>query len=235
MAEPSRPTLDAEVAGVACLAEPQRLALYRFVAGQPDPVGRDEAAAGVGLPRHTAKFHLDKLVEEGLLDVEFRRLTGRVGPGAGRPAKLYRRSAREISVTLPDREYALAGDLMATAIERSVAAGVDVVPALHEVARARGRALGDAVRATTGRRAGRAALLSATTEALAASGYEPQVHEGRVTLANCPFHDLAQRHTKLVCGMNLALLDELVAHTDGRLSAQLEPGEGRCCVVISAN
>lgn len=223
----------AQVAGVACLAEPMRLALYRFVSGQPGPVSRDEAAESVGIARHTAKFHLDKLVDEGLLDVEFRRLTGRAGPGAGRPAKLYRRSAREISVSVPGREYEVAGDLMASAIEHSAATGSDVVPALHQAARTRGRALGDAVKAGAGRKVGRAALLSATADALAAAGYEPQVSGGRVTLANCPFHALAQRHTQLVCGMNLALLDEMVSRADGRLTARLEPGEGRCCVVLS--
>ena len=55
-------------------------------------MGRDQAAQGVGVPTHTAKFHLDRLVDEGLLEVEFRRLSGRTGPGSGRPAKLYRRS-----------------------------------------------------------------------------------------------------------------------------------------------
>ena len=106
------------VSGLASLAEPVRLELYRYVAGHADAVGRDQAAEGVGVPRHTAKFHLDKLVDEGLLEVEFRRLTGRDGPGAGRPAKLYRRSGREVSVTVPDREYELAGQLMAAAINR---------------------------------------------------------------------------------------------------------------------
>jgi len=95
--------------------------------------------------------------------------------------------------------------------------------------------MGDTVRTTTGRRAGRPALLSATAEALASCGYEPRVDAGQVTLANCPFHELAQRHTGLVCGMNLALLEEMAAQTDGRLTARLEPGEGRCCVVVSVS
>ena len=83
-----------QVAGVAALAEPVRRDLYRFVVAQAGPVSRDQAGEGVGVPRHTAKFHLDKLVEEGLLDTEFRRLGDRQGPGAGRPTKLYRRSRR---------------------------------------------------------------------------------------------------------------------------------------------
>ena len=122
------------VAGVAALAEPIRRDLYLFVAGQPDAVSRDQAAAGVGVPRHTAKFHLDKLVEEGLLATEFRRLSGRRGPGAGRPAKLYRRAGGEVSVSLPDRRYDLAGQLMAQAIEESVRDGGTRAEAVHRAA-----------------------------------------------------------------------------------------------------
>jgi predicted ArsR family transcriptional regulator len=107
------------VSRLAALAEPARRALYRFVASQSEPVSRDRASEGVGLPRHTAKFHLDRLVEEGLLVTEFRRLTGRTGPGAGRPTKLYRRAPQSVSVSVPERRYDLAGDLMARAIEES--------------------------------------------------------------------------------------------------------------------
>ena len=107
------------VTGLAALADPIRRELYLFVAAQPEPVSRDRAADGVAVPRHTAKFHLDKLVEQGLLDTEFQRLSGRRGPGAGRPTKLYRRSGRELSVTLPARRYDLAGQLLARAIDDS--------------------------------------------------------------------------------------------------------------------
>ena len=122
------------VAGVAALADPIRRELYLFVAAQPEPVSRDQAAEGVGVPRHTAKFHLDKLVEQGLLDTEFRRLSGRRGPGAGRPTKLYRRSGRELSVTLPERRYDLAGQLLASAIDDSTRTGTPVLDALHTAA-----------------------------------------------------------------------------------------------------
>jgi predicted ArsR family transcriptional regulator len=221
------------VSGLASLAEPVRLELYRYVAGQPDPVGRDQAAEGVGVPRHTAKFHLDRLVDEGLLDVEFRRLSGRDGPGAGRPAKLYRRSDREVSVTVPDREYALAGQLMASAIEQAASAGTNVVVSLHDVARDHGRELGATARQAAGSRPSRATVLRATCDTLGSSGYEPRVEGDRIVLANCPFHALARNHTDLVCGMNLALIGEMLEQSDGRLRATLDPGEGRCCVTLA--
>src|SRR5829696_1475395 len=95
----------AHVTAVAALAEPTRRRLYDHVVRQADPVSRDEAAAATDVPRATAAFHLDRLVADGLLDVVFERRTGRTGPGAGRPAKLYRRAERSVAVSLPERSY----------------------------------------------------------------------------------------------------------------------------------
>src|SRR3954454_16062176 len=98
---------------VPARAEPTRRRLYDHVVGQPDPVGRDEAAAALGVPRATAAFHLDRVGGDGLLDVVRQRRSGRSGPGAGRPAKLYRRAAASLVVSLPERRYDLAGELLA--------------------------------------------------------------------------------------------------------------------------
>lgn len=220
------------VAGVASLAEPVRRELYLFVVAQHEPVSRDQAAAGVGVARHTAKFHLDKLVEEGLLDTEFRRLTGRAGPGAGRPAKLYRRAAGEVAVSLPERRYDLAGQLMAAAIDEASGQGTPVREALDRAAASFGAALGEQARAKRADQASLEASQAGLCGMLAAHGYEPHVAAGRITLRNCPFHALAQAHTSLVCGMNLALIGAAAERLDARLASRLEPAEGRCCVVI---
>src|SRR3954454_15099535 len=92
-----------QVAAVAALAEPTRRRLYDHVARAAEPVGRDDAAEALGLPRATTAFHLDRLVDDGLLEAVFARRSGRTGPGAGRPAKLYRRSPCSVSVSLPER------------------------------------------------------------------------------------------------------------------------------------
>jgi predicted ArsR family transcriptional regulator len=223
------------VSGVGALAEPVRRELYLFVAAQPEPVSRDQAAEGAGVPRHTAKFHLDKLVEEGLLATTFRRLSGREGPGAGRPSKLYERCADEVSVTLPERRYDLAGQLMAAAIDETARDGGSVLDALGRAAREEGLVLGDEVKGDAGPRASRQAVLGAAQRALAAHGYEPRLQGDTIMLANCPFHALARDHTELVCGMNLALIDALADRgSGGRLSARLDPGADRCCVVLTA-
>src|SRR5215472_7608160 len=152
---------DPDVAGLASLAEPTRRALYLYVCAQDSAVSRDEAAAGVGVPRHQAKFHLDKLVGDGLLEVEYARRTGRQGPGAGRPAKLYRRGERELAVTLPERRYELAGQLMASGIAEARSEGRPVAEALADAAREQGRALADTALRQTGGSPSQPALLAA--------------------------------------------------------------------------
>src|SRR5690349_25055949 len=121
---------------LGALAEPSRRALYDHVAAAASPVSREQAAQAVGLPVHSAKFHLDRLVDEGLLEVEFRRLSGRSGPGAGRPSKLYRRASRHLSISLPERRYELAGEGLAAAADRTTPHRTPIVGAVPQVAHA---------------------------------------------------------------------------------------------------
>jgi predicted ArsR family transcriptional regulator len=223
-----------DIAGIASLAEPTRRALYLYVRAQASPVSRDEAAAGAGVPRHAAKFHLDKLVDDGLLETEYRRLSGRRGPGAGRPAKLYRRAARELAVMLPDRRYQLAGQLMAQAITDAASEAPPVAEALRGAARDRGHMLGDEVGRRAGSRSSQAAKLTAVRAVLDEEGYETRPDPAGLILANCPFRALSRDFTTVVCGMNLAIMEGLLDRLEPRpLNALLDPAEGRCCVRLA--
>lgn len=219
------------VASIGALGDPLRRDLYLYVCAKPYAVSRDEAADALGLPHHKAKFHLDRLEAEGLLTAEFARLTGRSGPGAGRPAKLYRRAPTDISVSLPGREYEIAGQLLAAAVATSARTGGSPVEALHQEAAQRGRAWArSAAEAGSGE-----TPLELAVRTLAQHGYEPREDEQRVILANCPFHTLAESHTELVCGMNLALIQALVDEVGpDELECRLEPDDQRCCVVLSS-
>jgi predicted ArsR family transcriptional regulator len=225
--------LAGRVAGIAALADPIRREIYLYVSAQPAPVSRDQASDALGIARHTAKFHLDKLAEEGLLDTSFKRLTERRGPGAGRPTKLYARSSRQLSVILPERRYDLAGQLLATAIENSATQGTAPADALKAVAADWGRNVADQARATAGARPSVERLLGCTCHALAEKGYEPHRSGGSIVLRNCPFDALAREHTELVCGMNFAILDAATEQLpEISLTARIEPSPDRCCVVL---
>ena len=226
------PFSDRDVAGIGALSDPLRRRLYLFVCAQQEPISRELAADALGLAPHQAKFHLDRLERDGLLDSSYARMSGRTGPGAGRPSKLYRRADREVAVSLPDREYQLAGTLMADAIAESAEAGTPVIEALHRLAHTYGRRLGDIAVGDNPPRTAKAALALAV-ETLTENGYEPHPDDGRVVMANCPFHALAQAQTQLVCQMNHALIGGLTdALGPHRPVAELEPAPDRCCVVL---
>ena len=226
-------SFEEQVAGVAALNDPVRRALYLFVANSAEAVSREQAAAAIGVQKALAAFHLDKLAEEGLLQFEFRRLTGRTGPGAGRPAKLYRRSDREIEVSLPQREYDLAGALLAGAIAAADSSGRPVRAELERSSYAFGRTMGERAKERAGPRPSRAKQRDALLEVLREHGFEPRVVGRDVVLANCPFHALSQQFTELVCGMNLHLLEgvrSVLDVGDTELQPRLEPEPGQCCV-----
>jgi len=219
----------ADLRGIAALADPLRRRLYRYVARSADAVGREEAAEAVGVAVHTAKFHLDRMVDDGLLTVEFRRLTGRTGPGAGRPAKLYRRAGRDFAVSLPERHYDLLSEVLAAAAAASGERRVPVDEVAPEVARSRGEAIGAAY---TGP-AREARPLEQVAETLDEVGYEPRIEGARLVLENCPFDRVAKEHTALVCGLNLDFVRGVVdGLACGGLTAGLEPSPGRCCVSV---
>jgi predicted ArsR family transcriptional regulator len=227
-----------DIDAIAALQDPVRRRLYEYVAAQGREVGRNEAAEATGVARTLAAHHLDRLAEAGLLDTGSRRLTGRSGPGAGRPAKVYTRALEERAVSLPARDYRTAAELLAEAAEQ---AGLDA--GLCAAAHRRGEALRGSAAPCGG--------LEEVMETLAARGYEPHLEgaggdggdrgaegagEGAVVvrMRNCPFHAVAERFPPLVCGMNLALLEGLIG-TGGPVRARMDARPGQCCVVLESS
>ena len=207
------------IAALAALDDPTRRAVFDLVAHSRTAVSRDAAAEALGTSRRIAALHLDRLADQGLLAVEYRRPPGRTGPGAGRPAKLYRPIDDEVSVSVPPRHYDLVGEVLAAAVTDSLATGAAVQDALDRTAY------------ETGRTAGAAAgtVLAALEEA----GYEPHGDDdhGGLVLRNCPFHRLARQFTALVCSVNLQLLRGIADGAgDAARTAVLDPSPDRCCV-----
>ncbi len=219
--------MTSDLSVIAVLGDPVRRSLYDFITAQDHEVSRGEAAAATGVQRPLAAFHLDRLAAAGLVEVTFRRTTGRSGPGAGRPAKLYRRTAAEHQVSVPPRDYRAAAELLAGVVDM-----IGGEQELQRAARSRGAA------------AGRAALRNAAgaghhdrlNGALAEQGYQPYPAGPDTRLRNCPFHALADRYPPLICGMNLALLEGLLegAALTG-MAARLDPRPDECCVVIESS
>lgn len=212
-----------QISAVAAISDPQRRALFDFVSRSGGMVGRDDAAKALGIPRSTAAFHLDRLVDEGVLETEFKRLSGKTGPGSGRPSKLYRRVEGEISVSIPPRRYDLAGNLLAAAIDEADRTGEPVRATLATISSRTGREIG--------------AASGSLDAALDACGYEPRSDgAGGMVLTNCPFDKLAAKHSDVICGANVALLQGVAdgASETRRTVEFVEPAGGCCCVRVTA-
>src|SRR5262245_26494381 len=228
-----------DLAAIGLLEEPTRRRLYELVASGHEAIGRDAAAQALGISRELAAFHLDRLVAAGLLEAGYRRLGSRSGPGAGRPAKVYRRADREISVALPPRRYETIADLFAEELLRLSAGerqGVPAPAAVGEAARARGREAGAQARGAAGPGLTQAELQTALARVLAEAGYEPEAAaDGSVSLCNCPYRAVAEAHRDLTCSVNYAWLQGLA---DGlgelALVPAFTPTPGRCCVTFGA-
>jgi predicted ArsR family transcriptional regulator len=211
--------LDPQLAQVCSLDDATRRRLYDHVAAHAEPVSRDEISSALDIERSLAAYHLDKLVDAGLLTASFARPAGRGGPGAGRPAKHYRRAATEVNVSVPTRDYRLVAELLARALQADD--GSAVRTAVAAAAADFGRELG-------------ADADGDLTAVLRRRGYEPYRDGAVLRLRNCPFHMVARDHVDLVCGMNLAIMRGLVSafSDDTGVDPALDPAPDRCCVAF---
>ena len=229
--------VDQQLASLAGLGDPIRRALYRHVAERGVPISRDEAAHAAGISRPLAAYHLDKLVDDGLLEPRYRRLSSRRGPGAGRPAKHYVRADRQLELSLPARDYAALAELLAEAVEADPSGAATA--ALNRAAATLGAELGAKATSYTKPEGDPDPdqVLAAICQALAARGYEPyEDADGTIRLRNCPFDRIAAHHRQLVCGANHAMLQALTDQVDGdppTVRAVLDPQPGRCCVTLT--
>jgi predicted ArsR family transcriptional regulator len=219
--------MDARVRAVAALADPVRRACYDVVVADGGDVPRAVVAERAGIPRTVAAFHLERLVRDGLLEVSSRRISGRSGPGAGRPARLYRRAEGTISVSLPPRNYQLAADLLAATVEET---GDEEIA--ERIARRVGERIGssrDTPVAIDG--------MERVGWVLAGQGFEPYVDEhAQLRLRNCAFHAIQREHPVLVCSMNRSFCEGVAVGVGvGKVSARIDPRPGECCVVMSQN
>jgi predicted ArsR family transcriptional regulator len=214
-----RPGDLAALTGLSTLDDPLRRQLYQYVTESDGPVSREQAADAASIGRTLAAYHLDKLADAGLLAVTYQRPAGRGGPGAGRPAKLYSRAAQEITLSVPPRDYELLARLLVASVEQDTGGAVQqaVAGAAHEAGRRVGAEAGGNVAA-----------------ALRNCGYLPHTDDdGRIRLRNCPFHLVAQDHRDVVCGLNLRLVEGIIAGCGHpHAHAELEPDTNRCCVVV---
>jgi predicted ArsR family transcriptional regulator len=224
---------NADTLGV--LEDDLRRELYLFVRAQGSPVTREEAARALGVSAKLAAFHLDKLVDRGLLAFSYARPPGRGGRGAGRPAKIYRPTEREIEVSIPERRYDVLGSVLLRAL-RSKRRGEDGDAAARRAARETGREIGEAQRRQLRLSSpGPERTMNVATRILEERGYEPyREPDGCVRLRSCPFHALAEQDRDLVCNINERMIDGVVRGLgNDSVDVVFDPVPGECCVRLT--
>ncbi|HEX5825393.1 MAG TPA: helix-turn-helix domain-containing protein [Candidatus Limnocylindrales bacterium] len=223
--------LEPDLEVIATLRDPTRRRLYEYIERQPRAVSRDEAAEAAHVSRALAAFHLEKLVKVGLLKAEYRRLSGRTGPGAGRTSKLYRRSRHQFAVSVPRRDHELLARLIADSLSSAPRSATGIEPA-----REYGRALGKRARGRVRGRPAPERLLGCVEDVLQSLGFDPyRTSPTEIRVRNCPFDPLSRLFTPLVCGIGQALMSgviEGVAPEGTRVDR--EEHADRCCGVITS-
>lgn len=214
------------------LADETRYRMYTFIRGARSPVTREQVAEAAGISRKLAAFHLDKLVEAGLLSASYAPAS--TGARGGRPPKLYEPAGLGLQVSIPARQHGeLAGILIDAVLTQ--APGEDARQSAARAARSHGSILGTAAREQArGGRLGPERALTMAWSVLRVWGFEPyRTAPGCLRLRNCPFQPYSARATDLVCGMNHAFLTGLL---DGlgtsAVRAVLDPRPGECCVEL---
>lgn len=227
---------EGQLQALAALGDEVRSALYRYVRRQNRPVTREEAAEAVRISVKLAAFHLDKLVDRGLLRADHEVPQG-VRRRVGRAPKRYSLSDREFSVSLPERHYDLAGEILVDSLAR-VGAGQGGGPPADVsrcVARDRGWQIGADLREQRNLgRPGPERTMAAAEDLLDQFGYEPARDDrGGLVLRNCPFHALVRRQPELVCALNAAFIDGVLRGLGNEtVRADLRPEPGLCCVCV---
>lgn len=197
-----------------------RLGVLTLLQDAGRPLGVADVAAATGLHTNTARFHLDGLVDAGLVE---RTTENREQPG--RPRALY--TALPGSARGGVRSYRLLAEILTDYLAAHAAR-----PAKEALAAGMrwGRHLAQAPTATPGRR--RPVDASAATRDLVAMlddvGFQPEArtlrNERQILLRHCPFRETAIEHEEVVCAVHLGLMQGVLTELGAPIvAARLDP------------
>jgi predicted ArsR family transcriptional regulator len=219
---------------ISALNDDLRRRIYLFIRRGSRAVSREEVGKELGISAKLAAFHLEKLLERGLLKSHYARPPDRSGPGAGRSAKYYEPSEIEFEVSIPARHYDLLGELLVETVMDQLP-GEPAKTTASRVASERGFSVGvETKRELRKGRMGPERALAVAEKVLNDRGYEPyRPSPGEIRLKNCPFHRLARQNPDLVCAMNQSFLDGLMRGLESEsVEVALEPSPTECCVTL---
>lgn len=209
-------TLDSRISDLTqALGDPTRRAIYIAVRESPEPLTTSKVAELFDLHPNVARHHLDRLADDGYLQISHHRPAG--GPGAGRPAKCYEATAKEVSVHFAPRRFEMLTEMLLEVLE-------DLGPEnVAEVAERVGREYGSKLAAEIGAPddPGYDGAVQAVATAMTGLGFsvDPDVPGQRLLTSHCPFGETATSHPEVICSLDRGI----VAGMFGALSFHCDP------------
>jgi predicted ArsR family transcriptional regulator len=191
------------------LGDATRRGIYISIREAPEAMTTAEIAALFDIHPNVARHHLHRLVEDGYLSVTEKRRSGRQGPGAGRPAKHYEATPKEVQLQFPARRYDLLSELLVRVIERL--APEDAAAAAEAVGREYGRELAAEIGLPDD--SGFEAAAIAVARAMTGMGFDTRANTDDHMLVTtfCPFGDTAANHPEIVCKLDQGIVTGLMA------------------------
>lgn len=217
------------------LAGASRVRVLEFLRARGAALTAPEVAMEVGLHANTVRLHLDQLADAGLVT---REREPRRGPG--RPRLLFAavppKAPPPAAENAPDEDgYRVLAGILAGHLERE--AGADAAAE----AMAAGRDWARTLTPTDGRPAPGtpAEARQRVVQVLDGLGFAPADTgpERPIELHRCPFHQVAEEHSLVVCGVHLGLMQGVLDDVAAPLRAtRLEPfvAPGLCLAHLEA-
>ena len=230
-------TADEFAAGVAAataaFGDPTRREIYLFARDADRGVTAGEVAERFALHPNVARHHLDKLAAGGYLQVQVERLEH---PGAGRPSKRYRATAKETGLEFPARRDDLLVRLLVRTLQ--LVSAPEAEEMAEQVGYEYGRSLAVSMAPSEGHRSFRVAL-HAVADALTAHGFaahtEPRAGSLVIIAEQCPFGEAAVQHP-VVCAVDRGIIKGMLATLYGdtvpETSASRPQGDQVCVTVV---
>ena len=193
------------------LGDATRRGIYISVREAPEAVTAAQISELFEIHTNVARHHLDKLVADGYLQVTHRRRSGKQGPGAGRPAKHYEPTAKEVQVQFPARRFDLLAELLVRVVQR--VAPDDAARIAEEVGYEYGREI--AAEIGLPRDAGFEVAVQAVARAMMGVGFDIEPGTDTQTLVThfCPFGQTALDHPDIVCKLDQGIVKGLLEET----------------------
>jgi predicted ArsR family transcriptional regulator len=198
-------TLDSRISDLtSSLGDPTRRAIYIAVRESVEPLTTSHVAGLFDIHPNVARHHLDRLADDGYLKVSLRQSEGKNGPGAGRPAKSYEATAKEVSVHFAPRRFEMLVEMLIRVLD-------EVAPEnVAQIAENVGRAYGRELAAEIGQpeQPGYDGAIQAVASAMTGLGFsiDPDVPGQRLLTSHCPFGEAATSHPEVICSLDRGIV-----------------------------